>query len=334
MTLLIEEQGGVIDKYIGDAIMAIFTYCGNSTGNSNNGSGIGSSNSSGSANSNNNSNNSMVVSDSGNVGNVSGNKANNVKFANSTAGGGSSNDNLTQNNSSATNNNNNCSTVTITTTNNNNNSINNNNTSNNNGSINNCCEARACHAILKCIKQLERKQLEWNNRGLPSIKCRIGVHSGKALVGNFGSSKRLNFTAIGHNVNLAARLEPLCKLYETNNLISDITYNYVKDKFCCKFIDIVVVKGTSGTVVVYTLLEERESASVSQLEIEKISFELRDCLIDNQLKDATNKISEALKLEGYNSKDRSLQIIRERCERFYENEKGFTGVLTLTEKSF
>ncbi|KAL9649849.1 hypothetical protein ABK040_009662 [Willaertia magna] len=362
MTLLIEEQGGVIDKYIGDAIMAIFTSCGNSTGssssiesnNSNNGSGIGSSNSSGSANSNNNSNNSMVVSDSGNVGNVSGNKANNVKFANSTAGGGSSNDNLTQNNSSATNNNNNCSTVTITTTNNNNNSINNNNTSNNNGSINNCCEARACHAILNCINKLKERCKDWNRRGLPNVQCRIGVHCGKVLIGNFGSSKRLNYTALGTTVNLASYLEPLCKLYGTNNLISNCIYEKVYNQFCCKFIDLVIVKSNllltaknnnerytdnneqeqqqqkqkqqQLILEVYEVLCEKKVATVEMLEMERITcVSLRNYLLNNDLKQTLELIKKTKNIKGF-EKDKALNVLKKRCKQKNENCT-FNGII-------
>jgi adenylate cyclase len=57
-------------------------------------------------------------------------------------------------------------------------------------------ESRACQSALECIKYLHKMGASWKERGLPALACRVGIHSGHALVGNFGSSTRLNFTAI------------------------------------------------------------------------------------------------------------------------------------------
>ena len=53
----------------------------------------------------------------------------------------------------------------------------------------------------------ERSQV----RGQPQLHMRIGIHQGPAVVGNFGSDKRVDYTCIGHTVNIASRIETACE---------------------------------------------------------------------------------------------------------------------------
>ncbi len=112
----------------------------------------------------------------------------------------------------------------------------------------------ACHSALKCIQQIEMLNKLWNYS--PNLKTRIGLHSGSTLVGNIGCDDRMNYTVIGDNVNLAARLEALNKLYGTSIIISGSLRQSVAKFFQFRFLDVVVVKGKSKSVRIYELIAE------------------------------------------------------------------------------
>src|SRR6202000_1257081 len=76
-------------------------------------------------------------------------------------------------------------------------------------------EHMACTTALKGRAALRRLNERWAEKGLVSWHTRFGVHVGDAVLGNVGSSDRLDYTAIGDTVNVASRLEALNKYYGT-----------------------------------------------------------------------------------------------------------------------
>ena len=116
---------------------------------------------------------------------------------------------------------------------------------------------RCCDAALDMRTALERLNLGWREAGLPQIEIRIGINTGDAIVGNFGSSRRFSYTAVGDDVNLASRLEQLNERYGTGVLISASTRRAIGDEFVCREIDHTRVKGRAQHVTVHELLCRR-----------------------------------------------------------------------------
>ncbi|MDX1335952.1 MAG: adenylate/guanylate cyclase domain-containing protein, partial [Gammaproteobacteria bacterium] len=112
----------------------------------------------------------------------------------------------------------------------------------------------ACRAALRCQERLAELNDRWEAEGRPRFKTRIGLHTDAVVVGNVGSSERMNYSAIGDGVNLASRLEGLNKQYGTWIMLSEATYKQVHDHFECRLLDEVVVKGKTRPVRVYELL--------------------------------------------------------------------------------
>ena len=81
-----------------------------------------------------------------------------------------------------------------------------------------------------------------------------------ALFGHFGSPERLSYTALGDSVNLASRLEGLCKQYGVDVLVSEAVQARTSGEFAFRLVDRVAVKGRAGGVLVYELLGTVEEA--------------------------------------------------------------------------
>src|SRR5450631_3008301 len=113
--------------------------------------------------------------------------------------------------------------------------------------------ARACRAVLAAKAAGERLNVEFETDGLKPFITRFGIHVGEAVVGNVGSTERMNYTALGNTVNLAARLEGLNKQTGTTILVSEDVHRRVEDLFKFRALDAVVAKGMTKETKIFEL---------------------------------------------------------------------------------
>ena len=113
--------------------------------------------------------------------------------------------------------------------------------------------ARACRAALLTRPANAALNRRWAAEGQEVMETRLGLHTGEAVVGNVGSSDRMNYTAIGATVNLAARLEGLNKAYGTWILVTEAIASQAASRFLLRTVDQVVPKGIAHPMRIYEL---------------------------------------------------------------------------------
>jgi adenylate cyclase len=111
----------------------------------------------------------------------------------------------------------------------------------------------ACRAVLACIKANDDLNREFEREGWPVYGTRFGLHAGDAVVGNIGSPDRMNYTVLGANVNLAARLEALNKNYGTTVLVSEAVRTRADERFVFRSVDRIKPKGFAAEFPIFEL---------------------------------------------------------------------------------
>jgi adenylate cyclase len=114
---------------------------------------------------------------------------------------------------------------------------------------------RSCSCALQMVRGLEQLNAKWKASGHPPIAIGIGLNTGLVNVGNMGSARRLSWTVMGDNVNLASRLEGITKQYHVQLIISEATYRHVAGQFVCRELDKIRVKGKNLPVNIYELMD-------------------------------------------------------------------------------
>jgi len=116
---------------------------------------------------------------------------------------------------------------------------------------------RAMRAAVTMQRHMDALNRRWGSgAGKDDLKARIGIHTGEVVVGNLGGEGRFAYSAVGDAVNLAARLEPANKTYDTLNMVSQATLAAADAaKVRVRELDYIAVKGKEEPVVVYELLE-------------------------------------------------------------------------------
>ncbi len=115
----------------------------------------------------------------------------------------------------------------------------------------------AAVAQQKKIKELAEK---WKAEGKREFTVGMGINTGDVVMGNLGASSRMNYTVIGDNVNLAARLYNVAKAGEI--IISDYTYQEVKNLVLAEEREPVMVKGKKDPISIYNITDVKESVTL------------------------------------------------------------------------
>ncbi len=137
-------------------------------------------------------------------------------------------------------------------------------------------DAIACVSMaLKMKKALTSLRKSWKLTGLSeSLNVRMGIHTDVCTVGNFGSLDRLDYTVLGNGVNLASRLESLANSNEI--LISENTYNLVKEYIECNYFDEIKVKGKSHSIKTFQVVgNKNKKMKKTKIETSKDGFKLK-----------------------------------------------------------
>lgn len=137
----------------------------------------------------------------------------------------------------------------------------------------------------------------------------------KVNVGNMGSSKRITWTAVGDNVNLASRLEALTREYDCGIVLSASTWAQVKDSFLCRELDRIRVKGKLQPVTIYELLAARTDGALHNELIARFA----DALQSYRSRDWNEAQRKFDALAAQYPNDGPTRVFQARCLEFIEH---------------
>jgi adenylate cyclase len=113
---------------------------------------------------------------------------------------------------------------------------------------------RACRAAIAIQDGLAPLQARWSRPDLPPLEIGVGINTGSMIIGNIGAQDRFNYTVVGDEANLGARLEAANKDFRTRILISETTWQRVEGELAARELDQVTFRGMDRPVRVYELL--------------------------------------------------------------------------------
>lgn len=192
---------------------------------------------------------------------------------------------------------------------------------------------KACTAALKMRDaevELNKKLMDEGKTPSP-ILTRIGINTGPMVVGNMGTSKKMDYTIMGSDVNLASRLEGVNKQYGTRILISGTTKKQIGDRFVTRELDKVRVVGIQRPVTIYELCCSKKELTEDQARANDIYNQALNFFRDKKWSQAEEFFNMVLELVP---EDGPSQVFIKRCRQYAKKAppEDWDGVYNLVKK--
>jgi len=190
--------------------------------------------------------------------------------------------------------------------------------------------ARGCRCALQMIRGLEKLNRKWQSEGRAPLAIGIGLNTGPVNVGNMGSAKRLAWTVMGDNVNLASRLEGITKTYRISVVLGEGTYDQVASQFTCRELDRITVKGKSQAVKIYELM----GTAAERPRFEPLLKPFDEAMAAYLRQDWRGAAARFGELLGAYPEDGPTQVFLQRALEFMENapDADWNGVYVMKTK--
>ena len=209
---------------------------------------------------------------------------------------------------------------------------------------------RACVASQLVHRKLRELREKWKGEGdkwpeiVWNMQSRIGLNSGPTVVGNMGSRARFNYTMMGDNVNLAARMESASKAYGVYTMVTEATKRGCEehggDRVVFRYLDKIVVMGRTIPVPIYEIVGLKEDVSDQTYDCLLLFAQGMALYLARDWDTAEARFGQSAELElnrpgvtpGVESNP-SLTMI-ERCQYMRENPPGpgWNGVYKMAKK--
>lgn len=202
---------------------------------------------------------------------------------------------------------------------------------------------RAVEAAVRMQERLAELRRKWQDEGdkwpqiVHHMRMRIGLNTGSIVTGNMGSELRMNYTMMGDDVNLAARLESASKQYGVFLLASDATLRAAGPGYVTREIDFVRVVGRTEPVVVHEILGRVDGAPESWIECVERFAQARALYVQGRFAEALGGFEACKALEPWYGqpgvKNCPSDVFAARCRHFLRHPPGaWDAVHTATEK--
>ncbi len=172
----------------------------------------------------------------------------------------------------------------------------------------------AVRTAMGMFRGLDQMNAERAARGQPPIRMGVGVNSGRAVVGNIGSPKRMEYTVIGDAVNLASRVEGLTKHYGVEILVTDATRRLLSLYAPARELDLIAVKGKDHPDIIHEIIRPDGPSAMLKHPDALSMFEAAVALY--RARDWTGAIERFQALADLAPDDRPTEIYLERARTF------------------